>query len=362
MKVGTMLPAAQSVALNAQMAAAAAEMKIDSLWLPDHLLGFWHPELWHEFPAAAAMPDPDAFLDPFCVAAALGAETPLPLGTSVTDGCRRRGIDLVRAAMTLNETCQGGFTLGVGAGETESTVPFGYDFSRPVGTLERTLVDIRALLDTGRMPDGGPGRTGLDRAGPNGVPQIWVAAQGGPRSLSLAGRYGDGWFALSVSAERYAELFTAVRAAAQDAGRAAPIGAMIPVTMLGESRDQVLAALEATPLIKLLLLFAPQELWHQYGIDHPNGSEQGGFATIPHAIDPATLREIAPRLPIEMFEEWVMLGSAEEVATRLKPYADAGLEHVVLADMSALAYAPEDAMTGFAQFAELTQILHGLGS
>jgi len=139
-----MLPCVHSVALNVMTAQAVEQMGADSLWVPDHLLGFWHPDIWKDFPAASAMPDPDAFLDPFCVATAVAGSTSLPIGTCVTDASRRGGIDLVRGALTVNEIATGGFTLGVGSGERESTVPFGYDFTKPVGNLERTLGEIPA--------------------------------------------------------------------------------------------------------------------------------------------------------------------------------------------------------------------------
>lgn len=140
------------------------------------------------------LPDPDAFLDPFCVAAALGPSTPLRFGLSVTDAVRRQGPDLARVAMTVNDACQGGFVLGLGSGEAESLVPYGYDYRRPVDKPERALRDIRSLLDTGAMPDG-VGRIGLDRTGLKGVPEVWVAAQR-PRMLELTGRYADGWLPL----------------------------------------------------------------------------------------------------------------------------------------------------------------------
>ena len=84
MKVGMMLPCVHSVALNVMTAQAVEQMGANSLWVPDHLLGFWHPEIWKEFPAASAMPDPDAFLDPCCVATAVAGATSLPVGTCVT--------------------------------------------------------------------------------------------------------------------------------------------------------------------------------------------------------------------------------------------------------------------------------------
>lgn len=357
MKVGMMLPCVHSVALNVMTAQAVEQMGADSLWVPDHLLGFWHPEIWKDFPAASAMPDPDAFLDPFCVATAIAGATSLPVGTCVTDASRRRGIDLVRGALTVNEIATGGFTLGLGSGERESTVPFGYDFTKPVGNLERTLSEIRSLLETGDMPGDGVGRTGIDRCGPNGVPAVWVGAQGGRRSLRLAGEYGDGWLALLYQSERFAELRKGVNEFADKAGRKPPVAGMFPLTFFGASRDAVISTIEANPLIKLLLLFADSDLWARHGIEHPHGPDAMGYHTIPHELDPEMLRELAGAIPLEMFDEWVMLGNAHEIAARLEPFAEAGLEHVVLADMSAIALAPEDAPAALAQLATLAPLL-----
>jgi phthiodiolone/phenolphthiodiolone dimycocerosates ketoreductase len=361
MKVGMMLPAVQSVALNVAVAAGAAQVGVDTLWVPDHLLGFWHPGLWSEFPGAAVSPDPDAFLDPFCLAAVVGSSTELPLGTCVTDTTRRRAIDLVRTALTLHDSCPGGFILGVGAGETESTVPFGYDFSRPVSRLEQTLIEMRALLGTGQMPDGGPGRTGLSRSGPKGTPEIWVGAQGGPRSLGLAGRYGDGWLSLTYDVARFTEMLAVVRAAAEEAGRPAPTVGAFPVSFLGESAERICTIVDTElPLVKLLLLFADDDLWQKHGLTHPDGPGARGYHTIPHNLDAGDLRDVARQIPIEMFTEFVMLGNADEVAARIQPLADAGLQHVVLADMSALACGPDDAQEAVVQLAALTGHLRAM--
>ena len=285
----------------------------------------------------------------------------MPVGLCVTDTVRRRSIDLFRAAMTLHETCHGGFILGLGSGETESTVPFGYDFSRPVGKLERACTEIRALLDTGQLPGDGPGRSGLDRAGAKGLPEVWVAAQGGPRSLGLAGRYGEGWLSLTYDLDRWTRMLDAVRAAADDAGRPCPVPGAFPVAFLGESREAVAELVDRTPLMKLLLLFSDVDLWQRYDLEHPNGPQAAGYHTVPHVLDPESLRALAPQLPFEMFEDFVLIGNAEDVAARLTPYAEAGLEHVVLADMSSLVAGPEESARAFAELGSLTARLHELG-
>src|SRR5262245_56194722 len=226
MKLGLLLPTMHSLELNVGALRAAEQLGVDDVWVLDHMLGLTHPEIWPEFPAAQALPDPDALLDPFCVAGALGPMTELRLGISVTDATRRRGADLARSSRTLNDVCNGGFVLGLGSGEAESTIPFGYDYVAPVGNLEAALAEIRSLLDTGAMPDG-VGRTGLPRDGAKGVPGVWVAAQR-PRMLRLTGRYADGWLPLPSGPSDYAEQYEIVKGAAAEAGRPAPLASICP--------------------------------------------------------------------------------------------------------------------------------------
>jgi phthiodiolone/phenolphthiodiolone dimycocerosates ketoreductase len=85
MRLGLLLPTMQSVDVNRAALSAAEQVGVDDVWVLDHMMGLTHPAIWPLFPAAQALPDPDALLDPFCVAAALGPTTDLPLGTCVTD-------------------------------------------------------------------------------------------------------------------------------------------------------------------------------------------------------------------------------------------------------------------------------------
>lgn len=361
MKLGIMLPTVHSVAINVGALRAGEAAGADSIWFMDHLLGFVHPELWPDWPAAAVLPDPDLHLDPFCLAAALGGLTDLPMGVCVSDATRRRGADHARTSLTLNDACNGGFILGLGSGEAESLVPYGYPNVRPVGNLEQALVDIRSLFDSGRMPGDSPGRTGLSPAGLQGVPQVWVAAQR-PRMLALAGTYGDGWVPGPCQPDEYADMFDTVRTAADRAGRDAPTASLLSATIFGESRDKIAELLEEVPVIKLLALFSPDYVWRKYGLEHPAGpGTRGAVDVIPHALDPNMLREIAPRIPIELVEEFVMLGNAVEIAAQLEPYSAAGLDHVVLADLTAMAQAPEDAVEAMGELSTLKPLLRTMG-
>jgi len=360
MKVGVTLPTMHSMELNEQMAAAMTVVGADSLWVADHMLGVVHPSLWPETPASAVLPDPDAWLDPFCVAAVVGRQTDLLLGTAVTDGTKRRGADLARATLTLHHGSRGGFVLGIGAGEAESLVPFGYDFSKPVSRLEQTLVELRSMLDTGRMPHNGLGRTGLNLESPLGRPQVWVAATG-ERSLKLAGLYGDGWLPIGVTPEEYAHKRAIVVDVARSAGRRSPVAAMAPVILLGRSLDHVAAALDEYPVTKLITLFASADLWRRYGLTHPAGADsRGPIDAIPHAVAPKTLRAVAKAIPFAMVKEFVLMGSASDVAARLEAYAAAGLEHAVFGDITGLAYPPAQSAELMGELKTLFTLAHAM--
>lgn len=361
MKLGILLPTVHSLELNAGALRAAEQLGFDDVWVLDHMLGLTHPELWPEFPAASALPDPDALLDPFCVAAALGPTTDLRVGISVTDATKRRGADLARASLTLNDACRGGFVLGIGSGEAESLIPFGYDYDTPVANVERALAEMRSLFDHGTMPDGGVGRTGLLRDGENGVPDIWVAGQR-PRMLKLTGRYADGWLPLPSSPEDYAEQYATVKKAAEEADRPTPLASVCPATIFGESRDAVAATLEELPIVKLIAYFLPDEIWQRYGLEHPAGAGcRGQIDLIAHALDPDDLRAIAPKIPIELVEELAWLGSAEEIAGRIEPFAQAGASHVLLGDVTGTTYAPEESARVLGtQLPQLKQLLQAI--
>jgi phthiodiolone/phenolphthiodiolone dimycocerosates ketoreductase len=63
----------------------------------------------------------------------------------------------------------------------------------------------------------------------------------------------------------------------------------------------------------------------------PRGDKCRGLVDlIQHDLDPDELRELAPRIPFELVEEFFFIGSAAEIAERVSGYVDNGLEHVIL--------------------------------
>ena len=114
------------------------------------MVSFWPDALWTpEFTDLATVsPSPHRHLDGMAVAAAAAVlTTNVPLATSVVDTVRRHPALLAQSALTIDHLSRGRFILGLGSGETENVVPYGFDFTRPVSRFEEALKVIRLLWD-----------------------------------------------------------------------------------------------------------------------------------------------------------------------------------------------------------------------
>ncbi len=361
MKVGINLPAQFPCDSSDMMLPLYEEMGADSYWAPDHILGVFHPGLWSEIPLSAMAADPDAFYDPFVYGAVVGTKTDKPYGISVTDSTRRRAADLARTALSLHDLIPGGFILGIGSGEAESLLPFGYPFDKPVALLEECLIELRSLLDNGTMPEG-VGRMGLPlETGDKGGPAVWVAGHG-PRMLRLTGQYGDGWIpAWGMSPEEYGDKLRTIAGHAEAAGRPTPEAGMLPFTLFSESQERSEEMFEAEPLGKLFGLFAMGHVWEEHGLEHPLGNDSKGFIdVIMHGLDPDDLRDIAPTIPFEMVKQVLFVGNAQELAQQFEAYAEQGLEHIVLANLTGVVGGMDEIMARGAELPTLTAALREL--
>ncbi len=318
-----------------------------SIWLPDHMVSFWPDSIWTpEFTDLATVsPSPHRHLDALAVAAAVAALTKnVPIATSVVDTVRRHPALLAQSALTIDHLARGRFILGLGSGETENTVPYGFDFSKPVGRLEESLKVIKLLWET----DGPVNFEGqfyklhharMDTEPFEGrLPKIWLAASG-PRALDIAGRYADGWWpAGAYSPEEYAEKLRKIRESAERAGRdpLAIVPAFIWTCLIGDEAE--LEEILNAPLVKAYLLHISADILKAHGFEHPMGPQWRGYQD----INPATLtRErilaMLAKTDTKAIRAVVPSGSPQHVARVLKGFADAGLRVPKILDYSGMA-------------------------
>jgi phthiodiolone/phenolphthiodiolone dimycocerosates ketoreductase len=324
-----------------------------SIWLPDHMVSFWPDSIWMpEFTDLATVsPSPHRHLDAMAVAGAAAVLTSkVPIATSVVDTARRHPAMLAQSALTVAHLSRGRFILGLGSGETENTIPYGFDFARPVGRFEEAIRVIKLLWESegpvdfeGRFFRLRHARMDTDLF-EGRAPPIWVGASG-PRMLDLAGRHADGWWPAGAwTPEDYAAKLKAVRDSADRAGRdpMAIVPAFIQICLIAD-HDAELAGIVAAPLVKALILQFSAEALRALGHEHPMGPDWRGYQDIdPGVLTRERILALCDAVRPEMLLDMVPHGSPAAVARRVKEFCDAGLRVPKILDyggMAGLAFA-----------------------
>lgn len=306
-----------------------------SAWLPDHLVSLWPDAIWTpEFTDLATISrSPHRHLDALALAAAVAVRTEkLRIITSVVDTVRRHPAMLAQTALTIDHLAKGRFTLGLGAGELENTVPYGFDFKTPVGRFEESLKVIRLLWET----DGPVDFTGkyyqlhharLDTEPYEGkFPKIWIGGSG-PRMLDICGQQADGWWPVgSFSVENYAAMLRAVRQSAERAGRdpMAIETAGFMTCLIGDEGE--VEEMIRAPLVKAFLLQVRADTLRERGFAHPMGEDWKGIHDInPETLTRARILEFLEKVDTKALLAVVPHGTPQQVAAVIKTYVDAGM-------------------------------------
>jgi probable F420-dependent oxidoreductase len=279
----------------AAMARRAEDVGFDSFWLPDHLL-FRFTNVHQQ-----------GAWDAWSLLAALAATTStIEIGPLVACSSFRNPTLIAKMADTIDEISGGRFILGLGAGWHEPEyLAFGFPYDHRVSRFAEALQIISALLRDGYVDFAGAYYTARDcELRPRGPrpqgPPILVGGSG-DRMLRLAARYADAW-----NADRQNDV-AAVQA----------LNVRVDAACHDEGRD-------------------PASLARIIGIqvDLLNASRQ---ATQPRQF------VMAP---------WPLTGSPEELATRIRAFATAGVAHMMV-------WVDPVGVPGIEAFAPVLQALDG---
>jgi coenzyme F420-dependent glucose-6-phosphate dehydrogenase len=287
-----------------EYAVRAEEVGLDSVLVSDHFLP-WRHEGGHA---------------PFALAwmAAVGERTSrVRIGTSVLTPTFRYNPAVIAQAFATMALLHGDrVMLGVGTGEALNEIAVSGlqwpEFKERFARLREAVRLIRALWTKEEVSFDGDyyqlvNACIYDR--PERPVPIYVAA-GGPLVAKYAGRAGDGFICTSGKGmDLYTEkLIPAVAEGATAAGRDADqIDKMIEIK-LSYDRDHQ-AALENTRFWAPLSLTAEQK----------------------HTVDSAVeMERLADELPIEQVaKRWIVASDPDEAVTKIRPYVEAGLNHLV---------------------------------
>jgi alkanesulfonate monooxygenase SsuD/methylene tetrahydromethanopterin reductase-like flavin-dependent oxidoreductase (luciferase family) len=223
MKVGLMLPLGHNDALGRplswevlrEMAIAADQGGLDSVWGADHLLfrdegeTVGIHECWTVLTAVAA------------------GTKHVEIGPLVLALPFRNPALVAKMAAALDEISGGRLILGLGCGWHEPEFDaFDYPFDHRVGRFEEALQIVVPLLRNGAVAFEGTYHRADAELIPRGPqpngPPILIAAEG-PRMMQLAARHADlwnaAWYGMPQEASELAELIGKQRAACEAQGR-----------------------------------------------------------------------------------------------------------------------------------------------
>ncbi|HEY5858592.1 MAG TPA: glucose-6-phosphate dehydrogenase (coenzyme-F420) [Aldersonia sp.] len=258
---------------------------------------------------------------PFSLAwmTAVGERTErIMLGTSVmTPTFRYNPAVVAQAFATMGCLYPGRIMLGVGTGEALNEIATGYagewpEFKERFARLRESVRLMRELWQGGRVDFEGEYYTTKGASiydVPEGGIPVYIAA-GGPVVARYAGRAGDGFICTSGKGmDLYTEkLMPALAEGAAKAERPVDeIDRMIEIKISYDTDPE--AAMENTRFWAPLSLTAEQK----------------------HSIeDPIEMEAAADALPIEQVaKRWIVGSDPDDVVTRIQPYVEAGLNHLV---------------------------------
>ncbi len=297
----------------------------DSAWIMDHT----NVPQWPE----AIINDAWIFL-----AAASQVTRNIELGTCVTDAIRRHPSTVALQTVTLDRLSHGRAILGIGAGEAQNINDFGIQWDKPVGRFEEQLQIISLLFQS--SPDHRVSFDGQFYKVQNAClqtkpirkprPPMFLAA-GAPRTLSLVGRFGDGWLPIAYTPELYEYHAKIIRDAAKEADRdpsKLELGLDIDV-YFSDDPEEAWAKLK-NPL--KVSLYKP-EILKVHDIKASGEFDFRKYFTEYSMSNPdliKKMREEAQAIPDKVARSAIALGRPDDVIPVFERFIKAGVKHFVI--------------------------------
>jgi len=334
------------------------EKGYDSIWWPDHLMGWIPQSVWTSdlFGIAGFIQSPNLFLEPTTTIAAVASRTErITLGTAVIDVIRRHPAVLAQTIMTLDHAAKDRLVIGIGTGERENISPYGLPYDRLADRVEEAIHIMRLLWESNGSEVNYNGKfwklkNAVLNLPPYGEkpPPIWIAAHR-LRMLQVVGRLGDGWLPTQMTKAEYQRAIEIVQKEARAVGRdpSSITHGMWAWTILARDEETVRRMLES-PFAKVTALILPSETFEELGYEHPLGKKFYGLTDfIPNNYNRAEIMSAIGKVPPEVCERAFLFGTPDQVIRKIEEYAELGLQHMVLWNC-----------TYFCDFTKLTDSFH----
>jgi phthiodiolone/phenolphthiodiolone dimycocerosates ketoreductase len=288
-------------------------------------------------------------VDPWTVLAYIGSKTrKIRLTTYVTDVLRTHPSKVAHIAATLDELTGGRVTIGLGAGESMNLIPFGIGFDdQPAARVERLREGIQVI----RLLQGSSEERKVDYDGQyyhlraawlqqrpvQKYLPIGIGALGARRSLQLIGELGDAWLPAYNTLKLFRERVAIIKESARSFGRD-PRKIQYFASILGVlSKDQKMIAKAVDAYRGSILSLAPKQVKKLAGlpslftVDPKYDYQQ----VIPGDPVIGKMGLTVSQVPDQVVEDFLVIGSADQMVEAIAAYKKAGATNVLFWDMVA---------------------------
>ena len=281
-------------------------------------------------------------LDPWVMLSAIAATTSnVEIGTCVTDAIRRHPSNIALASITLDRISKGRAILGIGAGEAQNLKEFCIPFEKPVAKWEEQLQVIKLLFESSpknRVSYDGQHYQLKDaclQAKPirHPYPPIYMAA-GGKRTLTMTGKYGDGWLPIGYTPELFEDHAHTIKESMKENGRDPEEMKNFQFALdidVYFSEDAELSWAKMKEAVKVSL-FKP-EILRVHGLKEVAGFDFKKYFTEYSMSNQewiVKMREAATTMPDFIARSSTAIGTPDDVIPTFERFIKAGVNHFVI--------------------------------
>lgn len=338
LRIGVVGPTMPPIEGIARVAKSIEEKGYDSIWFPDHLMGWFPQTIWTpEIVGLIATYSPHTFFETtLSIAVAASSTSRIRIGSAVTEAIRHHPAMLAQSYATLEHVTNSRVILGIGAGELENVKPYGLKYEKVASRLEEALQMIKLLWNAERdelinydgnhfkLKDAVFELPPLKRR-----PPIWIGGAG-ERMCKITAKYADGWLPFTLSVEDYKQRLGIIKEECDRLGRKFDEieKALYLNLIIDKNREECLKIMEA-PLIKAGALLTPANIYENLGYKHPLGEN---FYPLTDYIPARHMKEEITKaienVPQKVVQESFLWGNVEDVIEKLDRYRKAGAQTV----------------------------------
>jgi 5,10-methylenetetrahydromethanopterin reductase len=312
MRIGVGFNADLPVAQITNYASQADDLGFDSFWMHEHSFGR----------------DATSYLS-----SAANATKKIKIGVACLSPYVRHPVLLAMTAATLQETSNGRVILGLGTGFPMRLDLMGIKHDKPIAAIKEAIEICRGVWSGNVLNYSGSvfsvkGVKSLIGKSSN-IP-IYIAGWK-KQMLALTGKYADGYVAKGgESIVSIKQIVSSIKSVAENANRSLAkidVGAYL-LTFVDKSKDLAVDRAKRDPFVTYMLSVQDDYLYSGTGIDPAKKKP------IAENYFKGNLAEASSHITTEMIDSFTLVGTREEVSSRVLEYLRAGLNLPILQPIS----------------------------